>query len=128
MERLTAWASGQVIPHKLFRPEQYAGGDANRLVCRNIDGQQKLTALGTPLSRLRREGDRPLDGHNQVRFLEFCRKGMNMKSAKRNLVIAAIGVSVLSTAIRARADAVTDCNASMQPTVVSSNAVVQARC
>ena len=50
-----------------------------------------------------------------------------MKSAKRNLVIAAIGVSVLSTAIRARADAVTDWNAIMQATVASSNAFIQAR-
>ena len=50
-----------------------------------------------------------------------------MKSAKRNLVIAAIGVSVLSTAILARADAVTDWNAIMQATVATSNAFVQAR-
>ena len=50
-----------------------------------------------------------------------------MKSAKRNLVIAAIGVSVLSTAIRARADAVTDWNAIMLATVASSNAFIQAR-
>jgi hypothetical protein len=52
---------------------------------------------------------------------------MNMKSAKRNLVIATIAVSVLSTAVLANADAVTDWNAIMQATVAPSNGFVQVR-
>jgi hypothetical protein len=52
---------------------------------------------------------------------------MKMKSAKRNLVIAAIAVFVLSTSVLSRADAVTDWNAIMQATVATSNAFVQAR-
>jgi hypothetical protein len=52
---------------------------------------------------------------------------MKMKSAKRNLVIAAIAVFVLSTSVLSRADAVTDWNAIMQTTVATSNAFVQAR-